>query len=113
MPSLKKRIAQAQVKLRRRQQAKEEKRIQQLQKQRNKALKDANRLIVKAQAREDAKDAQLQKSQAKARLSRTKNQAGKKALQQLGRGSAKLLKDLRGMQEKKSPRRRKAAKKRK
>lgn len=112
MPSLKKRIADAQAKMRKRQRKKEEKEISKLQKQRNKALRDAKRSLALAKAREDAKDAALKKSQAKARLNATKNRRGKVLLGQLSKGGKRLLRDLRGRYEQKPARRKKATKRR-
>ena len=107
MGSLRRRIAEAGVKLRKKQRQKEEKEIVRLQERRNKSLKEAQRHMDLARAREDAKDATLKKSQAKARLNATKNRRGKAMLSSLGRGGKVLLKDLRGRIEQKPARRRK------
>ena len=115
MVSLKRRIASVQVKMRKKQRDKEERQIFKLQEQRNKSLRDAGKALTLAKAREDAKDAALKRSQAKARLSATKNLRGKKLLSQVSSGGRKLLKDLRGAIEQKPSRRkgRKVAKRRK
>ena len=113
MGSLKRRIAETQVKLRNRQREKEEDEIQRLQKQRNKSLREAERYLTKAKVKEDAKDAALKRSQAKARLNATKNLRGKAILASLSKGSKSLLKDLKGAIEQKPVRRkRKSTKKR-
>jgi len=113
MGSLKRRIGEAQVKLRKRQRQKEEKEIRRLQEQRNKALKSAERSLAVAKAREDAKDAAIKKSQAKARLNAVSNRRGKAMLSSLSRGSKVLVKTLRdageGLIEQKPARRRKKA----
>lgn len=111
MPSLKRRIASVQVKLRKRQRDKEQKELNRLEMKRNKSLSDAKKNLAKAQAIEDAKDAALQKSQAKARLSAAKGNRGKKLLEQLKSGSKILLRDLRGKPERRSTRRKRTTKK--
>ena len=111
MPSLKRRIAQAQVNLRKRQQDKEERNLEKLQSQRNSSLKQAGRAIIIAQAREDAKDAALQNSEAKARLNRTKNQTGKRLLASLKQRGSKLIKDIQEPSNKKAVKRKPAKRK--
>lgn len=105
MASLKRRIASTQVKMRRKQQDKEEKELLRLQAQRNKALRDAKIAIRKAQALENKKDAQLKKSQAKARLNRARRASGQVTLNSLISGGRKLLRDLQGKPERRNTKR--------
>lgn len=111
MPSLKRRIAQVRITMRRQQERKEEKELDRIQKKRNADLRAAARSLAKAEANEKRKDAALQKSEANARLNRSKNQTGKNLLSSIRKGLSTMTRELQEKNDKKATRKRTPAKK--